>query len=111
MSAPTYCEHLLIWVEKQLADETFLPINPSARFPSHYRKGLSVIYKRMFRIYAHTFHSHFRDFVDAEADAHLSHSFKHFIYFVKEFDLIPDTELEPLKDLVALCMGQRVKEQ
>lgn len=111
MSAPRYFEHLLIWVERQLADESFLPVNPGQPFPPHYRKGMRVIYKRLFRIYAHTFHSHFKELIDGEADAHLNHSFKHFIYFVKEFNLIDDSELEPLKDLVALCMGQRAKDR
>jgi len=45
--------------------------------------------------------------MEGEADAHLNHSFKHFIYFVKEFDLIDDAELEPMKDLVALCLEQK----
>lgn len=110
MSAPRYFEHLLIWVERQLADESFLPVKPGQPFPTHYRRGLRVIYKRLFRIYAHTFHSHFKDLIADEADAHLNHSFKHFIYFVKEFSLVDDSELEPLKDLVALCVAQRNKE-
>lgn len=110
MSAPRYFEHLLIWVEKQLADESFLPVKPGVPFPSHFRKGIRVIYKRLFRIYAHTFHSHFKDLVEGEADAHLNHSFKHFIYFVKEFSLIDDHELEPMKDLIALLMRQQARD-
>lgn len=107
MSAPRYIEHLLLWVEKQLADESFLPVEPGVDFQPNFKKGIRVIYKRLFRIYAHVFHSHFKEMVEQDADAHINHSFKHFIYFVKEFDLIDDTELEPLKDLVALCMMQR----
>mmetsp|Transcript_41263 Transcript_41263/g.106770 ORF Transcript_41263/g.106770 Transcript_41263/m.106770 type:complete len:271 (+) Transcript_41263:104-916(+) len=110
MSAPRYFEHLLTWVEKQLADESLLPVQPGVAFPPHYRKGMRVIYKRLFRIYAHTFHSHFKDLVDGEADAHLNHSFKHFIYFVKEFNLVDEEELEPMKDLIALLVGQRARE-
>merc|ERR1712039_578152 len=109
-SAPRYFEHLLIWVDKQLADESFLPVSPGRPFPPHYRKGMRVIYKRLFRIYAHTFHSHFKELVEGEADAHLNHSFKHFIYFVKEFNLIDDEELAPLKDLIELCMIQQGKD-
>ena len=50
----------------------------------------------------------FKEMMADEADLHLNHSFKHFIYFVKEFDLI-DEELVPLKDLVVLCLKQRDK--
>jgi len=109
MPAPRYVEHLLEWVEKRLADEDFLPVQPGVAFPPGFRKGIRVIYKRLFRIYAHTFHSHFKEMMADEADLHLNHSFKHFIYFVKEFDLIDDEELVPLKDLVVLCLKQRDK--
>jgi len=107
MSAPQYCECCLTWVDKQLADEAFMPVKPDVPFPANFRKGLKVIYKRLFRIYAHTFHSHFKEIMEGEADAHLNHSFKHFLYFIKEFDLIEEPELDPLKDLVALCMQQK----
>jgi len=107
MSAPRYFEHLLNWVDKQLADETFLPVQSGVVFPPNFKKGMKVIYKRLFRVYAHVFHSHFKEMMEGEADAHLNHSFKHFIYFVKEFDLIDDEELEPLKDLIGLCMRQK----
>lgn len=107
MSAPKYFEALLTWVERQLSDESFLPVEPGVPFPPTYRKGMRVIYKRLFRIYAHIFHAHFKEMMEQEADAHLNHSFKHFIYFVKEFDLVEDAELEPLRDLIALCLRQK----
>lgn len=107
MSAPRYFEHLLTWVDAQLADESFLPVQPGVPFPARFLKGMRVIYKRLFRIYAHVFHSHFKEMMEDEADAHLNHSFKHFVYFVKEFELMEIEELEPMKDLVALCMDQK----
>lgn len=107
MSAPRYFEHLLTWVDAKLADESFLPVQPGEPFPATYKKGMRVIYKRLFRVYAHVFHSHFKEMLEDEADAHLNHSFKHFVYFVKEFDLMDSEELEPLKDLVTLCMEQK----
>jgi len=107
MSAPRYFEHLLTWVDNQLSDESFLPVKHGVPFPKSFLKGMHVIYKRLFRIYAHVFHSHFKEMMEEEADAHLNHSFKHFVYFVKEFDLISIEEMEPLKDLVALCLEQK----
>lgn len=107
LSAPKYFETLLMWVERQLSDETFLPVQPGVPFPTNFRKGIRVIYKRLFRIYAHIFHAHFKELMEQEADAHLNHSFKHFIYFVKEFNLVDEEELEPLKDLITLCMRQK----
>lgn len=109
MSAPRYFEALLTWVDAQLADESFLPVAPGVPFPATYKKGMRVIYKRLFRVYAHVFHSHFKEMMEDEADAHLNHSFKHFVYFVKEFDLMSTEELEPLKDLVSLCLEQKTR--
>jgi MOB kinase activator 1 len=109
LSAPAYFEHLLTWVDAKLSDESFLPVEPGAPFPPTYKKGMRVIYKRLFRIYAHIFHSHFKEIMEDEADAHLNHSFKHFIYFVKEFDLMETEEMEPMKDLVLLFMEQRAR--
>ncbi|CAJ1455744.1 unnamed protein product [Effrenium voratum] len=71
LSAPKYMEKLLVWVESQLADETFLPVQPGQPFLPNFKKGIKVIYKRLFRIYAHVFHSHFKAMVDSDADAHL----------------------------------------
>eukprot|EP00440_Ansanella_granifera_P051591 gb/GFBE01055932.1/.p1 GENE.gb/GFBE01055932.1/~~gb/GFBE01055932.1/.p1 ORF type:complete len:230 (+),score=49.64 gb/GFBE01055932.1/:1-690(+) len=110
LSAPKYMETLLLWVERQLADENFLPVKPGEKFPDNFKKGIKIIYKRLFRIYAHIFHSHFKEMADCDADAHLNHSFKHFIYFAKEFDLVEDSELEPLADLVGLIMSKRSRE-
>jgi MOB kinase activator 1 len=107
LSAPKYFEALLTWVDKQLSDEKFLPVKPGVPFPENFRKGVRTIYKRLFRIYAHIFHSHYKAMMEDEADAHLNHSFKHFVYFVKEFDLVDDAELEPMKDLVAKLMDQK----
>lgn len=111
MSAPKYMQILLTWVDRQLADESFLPVQPGAEFPKDYRKGIRVIYKRLFRIYAHTFHSHYKELDEQSASEHLNYSFKHFIYFVKEFHLIDDDELQPLKDLVALLMQEKEKDK
>merc|ERR1711974_3162 len=107
LSAPDYFEALLTWVERQISDENFLPTQHGVPFPPCFRKGIKVIYKRLFRVYAHIFHSHFKEMLEQEADAHLNHSFKHFIYFVKEFDLVDAKDLEPLKDLIALAMRQK----
>jgi len=110
LSAPKYIEKLLVWVESQLADETFLPVKPGTPFPPHFKKGIKVMYKRLFRIYAHVFHHHFKELAECDADAHLNHSFKHFVYFVKEFDLVEDSELEPMADLISLLMRKRAQE-
>jgi MOB kinase activator 1 len=56
--------------------------------------------KRLFRVYAHTYHEHFEFVKSLKAIEHLNTSFKHFVLFVQEFQLIDAKDLAPLDDLV-----------
>lgn len=100
VSAPEYTENLMTWVETQLNDENIFPLEVDKPYPKSFRTVTKTIFKRLFRIYAHIYHSHFKRIVNLGAEAHLNTCFKHFIYFVKEFDLIEERELQPLKDLI-----------
>lgn len=59
-----------------------------------------TILKRLFRVYAHIYHQHFVQVVELSEEAHLNTSFKHFIFFVQEFNLIDKRELAPLQELI-----------
>jgi len=59
-----------------------------------------TILKRLFRVYAHIYIEHFSQVMQLQEEAHLNTSFKHFIYFIQEFDLVEKKELAPLQDLI-----------
>jgi len=59
-----------------------------------------VIFKRLFRVYAHMYHSHFSHILNLGLEYHLNTCFKHFTYFVDEFKLVEDKELAPLAELI-----------
>lgn len=69
-------------------------------FPRDFQARAKVILKRLFRVYAHIYHQHFEQVVSLGEEAHLNTSFKHFIFFVQEFNLIDKRELAPLADLI-----------
>ena len=69
-------------------------------FPKNFLSTAKTIYKRFFRVYAHIYHSHFDSIVESGEEAHLNSSFKHFMYFVMEFELIDKKELAPLQELI-----------
>jgi len=69
-------------------------------FPKNFLTIAKTILKRLFRVYAHIYHQHFKDVVNLGEEAHLNTSFKHFIYFVQEFGLIDKRELAPLQELI-----------
>jgi len=105
VSAPEYVDLLMSWVETQLNDEQIFPLQLGTPFPKNFLALVKTIFKRLFRVYAHIYHSHFQKIVGLGAEAHLNTCFKHFIYFVKEFKLISHNELNPLVDLIDSLMG------
>lgn len=105
VSAPEYVDYLMSWVESQLNDEAIFPIKFDSAYPKKFHSICSTIYKRFFRIYAHIYHSHFKQIQELGADAHLNTCFKHFIYFVLEFKLVDAKEMTPLQELIDTMMG------
>ncbi|VVA17219.1 PREDICTED: MOB kinase activator [Prunus dulcis] len=100
VSAPKYVEYLMDWIESQLDDESIFPQKLGAPFPPNFREVVKTIFKRLFRVYAHIYHSHFQKIVSLKEEAHLNTCFKHFILFTCEFGLIDKKELAPLQELI-----------
>ncbi|XP_019479075.1 PREDICTED: MOB kinase activator 1A [Hipposideros armiger] len=69
-------------------------------FPKNFMSVAKTILKRLFRVYAHIYHQHFDSVMQLQEEAHLNTSFKHFIFFVQEFNLIDRRELAPLQELI-----------
>lgn len=104
-SAAQYINTALEWIDSQLDDaDVFPPEN--AGYGPRFRPTVRKIFKLFFRIYAHLYHSHFNDFVALESETHLNDSFRHFIFFVKEFRLLNNTELPPLQQLISFLEEQ-----
>lgn len=107
LSAPEYVDYLMTWVQNQLDDETIFPSKIGVPFPKNFPSVAKNIFKRLFRIYAHIYHAHFPKVVSLGEEAHLNTSFKHFIFFVQEFNLIDKKELAPLQELINTLTGEK----
>jgi MOB kinase activator 1 len=110
VSAPKYVEYLMDWIEAQLDDELIFPqklgqwnffigyfhitilrckgifvfnsnVLTGAPFPPNFQDVVKTIFKRLFRVYAHIYHSHFQKIVSLKEEAHLNTCFKHFVLF------------------------------
>lgn len=55
--------------------------NAGAPFPANFPDVVKTILKRLFRVYAHIYHSHFQVVVKLKEEAHLNTCFKHFTLF------------------------------
>ena len=104
--APEYVDYLMEWVDAQISNERLFPVtdgavgNSGAQYPTNFMSHMKVIFKRLFRVYAHMYHSHFKVFVDLTAEVHLNTCFKRFVFFILEFELVQAKELAPLRDLI-----------
>ena len=105
VSAPRYVDYLMTWVQNQLDDERLFPTQVGVPFPPDFLDSVRNIFRRLFRIYAHIYHCHFERMEELGAGPHLNTCFKHYMYFVHEFNLIPrKEELAPLQTLIDKLM-------
>lgn len=100
LSAPDYISKLLAWIKAQIEDETLFPTAMGVGFSKKFPVAVRLIFKRISRVFAHLFYCHYQLFVDAGMDTLMNTIFKHFIYFVTEFDLIVKKDLLPLDELI-----------
>ncbi|KAL0308427.1 UNVERIFIED_CONTAM: MOB kinase activator-like 1A [Sesamum radiatum] len=100
VSAPQYVEYLMDWIEAQLDNEAIFPQKFGVPFPTNFQDVVKTILKRLFRVYAHIYLSHFQKVVSLKEEAHLNTCFKHFVLFTTEFGLIEKVELAPLEEII-----------
>lgn len=105
LAAPEYIDMLMAWAEDLLNDDSLFPTREGGTYPRGFVSIVKNIFRRLFRVYAHVYYSHFDKIVSLGAEAHLNSCFKHFMAFVTEFDLVDKREQEPLKDLIKNLIG------
>ncbi|KDE05458.1 mps one binder kinase activator-like 1B [Microbotryum lychnidis-dioicae p1A1 Lamole] len=99
MSAPEYVDHLMNWTQAQLDDEAVFPSKIGVAFPKNFVATVKSIVRRLFRVYAHLYNHHFAQLCALSIEAHINTSYRHFLLFVTEFNLIDRKELAPLSEL------------
>lgn len=65
-------------------------------FPKNFMQVAKKILSRLFRVFVHVYIHHFDRVSQMGAEAHVNTCYKHFYYFVIEFNLMDHKELEPL---------------
>eukprot|EP01086_Lenisia_limosa_P014589 TRINITY_DN45463_c0_g1_i1.p1 TRINITY_DN45463_c0_g1~~TRINITY_DN45463_c0_g1_i1.p1 ORF type:complete len:213 (+),score=21.62 TRINITY_DN45463_c0_g1_i1:48-686(+) len=109
LSAPDYIDHLMNWIQALLDDETIFPSRVDVSFPKSFNSHVKNIFRRLFRVYGHLYYSHFSEVVRQGEEAHLNTCFKHFVFFVREFQLIEKKEMAPLEDLIENLIDSKRK--
>jgi len=110
VTAPVYIDLLLNWVNEQISNPELFPVDENAKFPRNFMTRVKDIYKRLFRLYAHLYYSHFEKISSIGAKAHLNTCFKHFVFFILEFKLVDDKGLAPLKNFIDKFKDQKAED-
>ncbi|KAF6039287.1 Mob3 [Bugula neritina] len=104
LPAQQYTSLLMEWVETQINNEDIFPVSMDIPFPKTFLPTAKKILTRLFRVFVHVYIHHFDTLVSIGAEAHVNTCYKHYYYFVTEFNLVDKKELEPLRDMTErLC--------
>lgn len=101
LPAPRYIELLMDWTESQINNEHIFPVTTDVPFPKTFPTLCRKILTRLFRVFVHVYIHHFDRIVSIGAEAHVNTCYKHFYYFVQEFQLVTAKELEPLSQMTS----------
>ncbi|XP_022250521.1 MOB kinase activator-like 3 [Limulus polyphemus] len=99
LPAPNYVSLLMDWVEAQINNEDIFPVKIDVPFPKNFIPTCKKILTRLFRVFVHVYIHHFDRLVAIGAEAHVNTCYKHFYYFVTEFDIVSQKEFEPLAEM------------
>ncbi|XP_026471453.1 MOB kinase activator-like 3 isoform X1 [Ctenocephalides felis] len=105
--APKYISLLMDWIETKINNEAIFPVSTDIPFPKSFMCLCQKIMTRLNRVFVHVYIHHFDRIVSIGAEAHVNTCYKHFYYFIREFDLVSANELEPLAEMTAhICKEQ-----
>ncbi|XP_004371837.2 MOB kinase activator 3C isoform X2 [Trichechus manatus latirostris] len=99
LSAPRYMALLMDWIEGLINDEDVFPTRVGVPFPKNFQQVCTKILTRLFRVFVHVYIHHFDSILSMGAEAHVNTCYKHFYYFIQEFSLVDQRELEPLREM------------
>jgi len=103
--APKYIDLLMDWTEQIINDDRMFPPLPDIPFPKNFVSVVKQIFRRLFRVFVHVYYHHFKKLAEIGAEPHVNTCYKHFYYFVKEFEIIDEKELAPLASLTKSLIG------
>uniref|UniRef100_A0A914KQK0 MOB kinase activator-like 3 n=1 Tax=Meloidogyne incognita TaxID=6306 RepID=A0A914KQK0_MELIC len=111
LPAKDYMHKLMDWIEERINNEKIFPSTTDVPFPNDFRQTCKKILSRLFRIFVHIYIHHFEKLVQIGAEPHANMLYKHYYYFVTEFSLVTQRELDALKDLTARLITNMANSQ
>ncbi|KAL5524661.1 MOB2 [Sanghuangporus sanghuang] len=88
LSAPTYIDYVMTWVQNMLDDETIFPTKAGHDFPQNFPSTAKHIYRQLLRVFTHIYHAHYTHILHLRSEPHFNSLFAHFLAFGKEYELL-----------------------
>jgi len=130
LSAHHHITLTLRWMTKKIEDETLFPTDPRGAvsalysrvareanltadsredwlgrrsgFPKQFDITCQLMFRQMFRIYAHLYWNHFTDLYHLGLEKELNSCFSHFLLAATTHGMLRQHDLEPMQDLINL---------
>ncbi|GAM25176.1 hypothetical protein SAMD00019534_083510, partial [Acytostelium subglobosum LB1] len=93
--ARKYIENLIRWTGEQIDDTNIFPLGDT--YSKEFLPTVKKIMARVIRVYAHIYFHHWANIKSAGAEKHVNTSLNYYLNFVKEFQLINESDLEDIK--------------
>eukprot|EP00817_Percolomonadidae_sp_ATCC50343_P004228 CAMPEP_0117420606 /NCGR_PEP_ID=MMETSP0758-20121206/1902_1 /TAXON_ID=63605 /ORGANISM="Percolomonas cosmopolitus, Strain AE-1 (ATCC 50343)" /LENGTH=210 /DNA_ID=CAMNT_0005202307 /DNA_START=38 /DNA_END=670 /DNA_ORIENTATION=+ len=106
VTAPQYINNLMNSIEDKINDTSLFPEDDREKFPKKFHKEVKNIFRRMFRVYAHIYTTHFEEVQKLGEEAHLNTAFKHYSLFCIEFNFLSKEEFEPIATEMIKILGE-----
>ncbi|EAY06083.1 Mob1/phocein family protein [Trichomonas vaginalis G3] len=100
LCAREYICRVMEETEEIIENESIFPPDTDVPFPKNFIEIVSKVFRRLFRIYAHLYHHHLDDIQKCQIQEQVNRSFRYFIFFAQEFELIPQEQLAPLESII-----------
>ncbi|KAJ3102290.1 Maintenance of ploidy protein mob2 [Phlyctochytrium planicorne] len=101
ISAPQYVDYVFTWIQNIINDQNVFPTKSAAEFPRDFVNTVRLIFKQLFRVFAHIYTAHADVIQQLSIQGHLNSLFTHFLFFGREFDLLDRKDFAPIQDLIA----------
>eukprot|EP00026_Physarum_polycephalum_P014378 Phypoly_transcript_14884.p1 GENE.Phypoly_transcript_14884~~Phypoly_transcript_14884.p1 ORF type:complete len:144 (+),score=14.99 Phypoly_transcript_14884:452-883(+) len=99
LPAPKYIKNLRAWILAHLENPKVFPGALGGTFGSSFNSTVKKIWSRMFRVYAHVYHSHWSKLTSRGQEEFLF-SLKYLFQFSQEFKLLDINDLEPMREVL-----------
>lgn len=98
--ARDYAKLMCMWIERQIQDPTVFPVKESDKFPKDFHFRVKRIFVRMTYVFSHYYYSHVDHLRAATAFSQFNSTFKHFVLFGIEHNLLKPKHWAPIASIV-----------